>query len=323
MAAIYPKSSDLILKILGAVVGLGAVAGVAAYAYYTYPTVIDTGYQPVQPVPYSHKLHAGQLGLDCFYCHNTVYKAAYAAVPPTQTCMNCHTKVKPTSPRLEVVRQSFATGQPIPWIQIHRLPDFVYFNHQAHIHGGRELRELPRAHRSGDRSSPGKAAQHGDSAWPAIKDPAPKIRPAELVTKLDWVPDRDPREIGNEIIAQKHLNPPTQLFGVPSMSLINIKNATGPKYWRSLDELARYAAVSRMGFQGISRSATEMLDGKSRRTCFKSDGRVVRIGRTGCLPASGRPHSAVFARCRGSDPGPGVLLQHGDVAGRAGDRAAG
>ena len=62
-------------------VGVGAVAAVAAYAYYTYPTVIDTGYQPVQPVPYSHKLHAGQLGLDCFYCHSTVYKAAYAAVP--------------------------------------------------------------------------------------------------------------------------------------------------------------------------------------------------------------------------------------------------
>ena len=136
MAAIFPKSSDLILKIVGAVVGLGAVVGVAAYTYYTYPTVIDTGYQPVQPVPYSHKLHAGQLGLDCFYCHSTVYKAAYAAIPPTETCMNCHTKVKPDSPRLEWSAQSFATGQPIPWIKIHRLPDFVYFNHQSHVPAG-------------------------------------------------------------------------------------------------------------------------------------------------------------------------------------------
>ena len=66
--------------------------------------MIDTGYQPVQPVPYSHKLHAGQLGLDCYYCHSTVYKAAFAAVPATQTCMNCHTKVKNDSPRLEPVR---------------------------------------------------------------------------------------------------------------------------------------------------------------------------------------------------------------------------
>src|SRR6202522_1087588 len=123
MAAIYPKSSDLILKILGAVVGLGAVAGVGAYAYYTYPTVIDTGYHPVQPVPYSHKLHAGQLGLDCFYCHFTVYKAAYAAIPPTETCMNCHNqnRVKDKSPRLEPVRQSYATGLPVPWVKIHQL----------------------------------------------------------------------------------------------------------------------------------------------------------------------------------------------------------
>src|SRR5262245_2271712 len=138
MAAIFPKSSDLVLKIVGAVVGLGAVAGVAGYTYYTYPTVIDTGYQPQQPVPYSHKLHAGQLGLDCFYCHSTVYKAAYAAIPATQTCMNCHDqqRVKPTSPRLELVRQSFATGQPVPWIKIHRLPDYVYFNHSAHITAG-------------------------------------------------------------------------------------------------------------------------------------------------------------------------------------------
>src|ERR1700675_3464190 len=126
MAAIFPKSSDLILKILGAVVGVGAVPPVGAYASYPYPPVLDRGYQPVQPVPYSHKLHAGQLGLDCYYCHFTVYKAAYAAVPPTETCMNCHNtnRVKPNSPRLEVVRASYATGQPIPWVQIHRLPDF-------------------------------------------------------------------------------------------------------------------------------------------------------------------------------------------------------
>src|SRR3954462_209781 len=131
MAVIFPKSSDIILKVLGAVVSLGAVAGVAAYTYYTWPTVIDTGYQPVQPVPYSHKLHAGQLGLDCFYCHSTVYKAAFAAVPATETCMNCHVKVKPQSPQLLRVRESSSSGEPIPWVKVHRLPDYVYFNHQA------------------------------------------------------------------------------------------------------------------------------------------------------------------------------------------------
>jgi hypothetical protein len=136
MAAIFPKSSDIILKVAGALLGMGALVGICAYTYLSYPTVIDTGYQPVQPVPYSHKLHAGQMGIDCYYCHFTVYKAAYAAVPPTETCMNCHARVKSTSPRLEVVRQSYATGQPIPWVQIHRLPDYVYFNHSAHVTAG-------------------------------------------------------------------------------------------------------------------------------------------------------------------------------------------
>jgi len=84
MAAIFPKASDLVMKVGGLVLGLGMLTGVGAYVYFSYPTVIDTGYQPMQPVPYSHKLHVGQLGLDCFYCHSTVYKAAYAAIPATE-----------------------------------------------------------------------------------------------------------------------------------------------------------------------------------------------------------------------------------------------
>ena len=90
MAAIFSKTSDLILKVAGAVIGLGAVSGIAAFAYFSYPTVIDTGYQPKQPVAYSHKLHAGELGLSCYYCHYTVNKAAFAAVPGTEVCMGCH-----------------------------------------------------------------------------------------------------------------------------------------------------------------------------------------------------------------------------------------
>ncbi|HEY6346877.1 MAG TPA: cytochrome c3 family protein [Bryobacteraceae bacterium] len=212
MAAVFPKSSDLILKIAGAVVGLGAVLGATAYAYYSYPTVIDTGYQPVQPVPYSHKLHAGDLGLDCFYCHYTVYKAAFAAVPPTQVCMNCHTKVKDQSPRLELVRDSFRTGQPIPWVHIHRLPDFVFFNHEAHVTAGvscvschGRIDQMVEVHQEKPLNMAFCIACHSD--------PAPNIRSPELVTKLDWVPDRDPRAIGEEIVKQKHLDPPLNCSG--------------------------------------------------------------------------------------------------------------
>src|SRR5258708_1510892 len=212
MAAIFPKSSDLVLKVAGAVLGLGLLGGVVAYTYFSYPTVIDTGYQPQQPGPYSHKLHVGQLGLDCFYCHSTVYKAAYAAIPATETCMNCHTRVKDKSPRLEIVRQSYATGQPIPWVWIHRLPDYVYFNHEAHVTAGVSCVACPRRP---DQSIEVKQEKPLNMSFclDCHRNPAARVRPFELVTKLDWVPDRDPAEIGREIIARKHLNPPTNCSG--------------------------------------------------------------------------------------------------------------
>ena len=212
MAAIFPKSSDLILKVAGAIMGLGAVAAISGYAYFSYPAVIDTGYQPVQPVAYSHKLHAGQMGLDCYYCHSTVYKAAFAAVPSTNTCMNCHTKVKTDSPRLEVVRESARTGQAIPWVQIHRLPDYVYFNHEAHLNAGVSCVSC---HGRIDQMIEVEQAKPLNMAFclNCHRDPAPNLRPTELVTKLDWVPDRDPRAIGEEIIAEKHINPPVQCSG--------------------------------------------------------------------------------------------------------------
>ena len=212
MAAIFPKSSDIILKVAGAVLGLGALAGVAGFAYYTIPTVIDTGYTPQQPVPYSHKLHVGQMGFDCYYCHSTVYKAAYAAIPATQTCMNCHTKVKDKDPRLEPIRQSFETGKPVQWVRVHILPDYVFFNHSAHVTAGvscvschGRIDQMAEVHQEKPLNMAFCLECH--------RDPAPNIRPAELVTKLDWVPERDPVQIGREIVEQKHLNPPTNCSG--------------------------------------------------------------------------------------------------------------
>jgi len=88
MAAFFPKIVDKYIQIGGIAVAVLAVAGITAFAYFTAPTNVKTGYQPIQPVPYSHKLHAGNMGMDCYYCHYTVYKAAYAAIPPTEVCMN-------------------------------------------------------------------------------------------------------------------------------------------------------------------------------------------------------------------------------------------
>lgn len=214
MAAFFPKKIDKYLQLGGLALVVGVILGIPAYTYFTHPTVLKTGYAPVQPVPYSHKLHAGDLGLDCYYCHNTVYKAAYAAVPPTETCMNCHAQVKTKSPVLEKVRESYATGEPIQWVQVHRLADYVYFNHSAHVTAGVSCVSC---HGRIDQMAVVKQEKPLNMGWclECHRNPAPNIRPAAYVTKLDWKPEdgRDPAEIGREIVAAKHINPPVNCSG--------------------------------------------------------------------------------------------------------------
>ena len=89
-----------------------------------------------QPVPFSHAHHVGGLGVECRYCHTSVDKSAYAGIPPTKTCMNCHSQIWAQSPTLEPVRASFRTDTSIEWVRVHDLPDFAYFNHSAHVNKG-------------------------------------------------------------------------------------------------------------------------------------------------------------------------------------------
>jgi hypothetical protein len=136
MSKLFPKSANkLPLQIIIFVCVLGSIVTAGA-TYYMTPAYTRVGYAPVQPVPYSHALHVGQLGLDCRYCHSNVDKSGFANVPTSQTCMNCHNQVKKDSPLLAVVRHSYETGQPVPWVQIHSLPSYVYFNHAIHVNRG-------------------------------------------------------------------------------------------------------------------------------------------------------------------------------------------
>ena len=123
--------------VIGPVMTLLAIGGIW---YYFSPWFTDVGYMPTQPVPYSHKLHAGELKIDCRYGHTGVATTAKAGVPPTQTCMNCHRSVKTDSAKLKLVRSSWDNGKkggkPIPWVRIHKVPDYAYFDHSAHIQIG-------------------------------------------------------------------------------------------------------------------------------------------------------------------------------------------
>jgi hypothetical protein len=119
--------------VLGPLV-LCSVVGI--FWYWGSPSFTDVGYQPKQPVPFSHALHAGELGLDCRYCHSTVEISHQASVPATETCMNCHKLVKADSDALAPVRESWAKDVPVQWVRVHMLPDYAYFDHSVHVAAG-------------------------------------------------------------------------------------------------------------------------------------------------------------------------------------------
>jgi len=133
---LFPRWSNLVLPTIILALVTIPVYAVFFVAYGFSPKTLEVGYQPEQPVPFSHKLHAGDLGMDCRYCHTSVESAAHASVPATQTCMNCHTQIRPESPKLAKLKESYATGLSVEWKRIHKLPDFAYFDHSAHVNRG-------------------------------------------------------------------------------------------------------------------------------------------------------------------------------------------
>jgi hypothetical protein len=170
------------------------------------PETISVGYAPEQPVPYSHALHVSELGIDCRYCHNTVEREAHAAIPPTQTCMNCHANIRADSEKLVLVRESNATGMPIPWIRVHDLPDYVYFNHAAHVNAGVSCVSC---HGRVDTMEVVWQTEPLNMAWclDCHRNPEPHLRPVEFVTQLDWKPDEDPAALGARLRAERNINP--------------------------------------------------------------------------------------------------------------------
>lgn len=143
MANFFPRWSNVLpLKIAFCAI-CAALGVIAAFAYYATPKSLNVGYQPSQPIPFSHKIHVEQIGLDCRYCHASVEVAGHASVPSANTCWNCHQHVQTESPKLQPLRNRMNPalnhpdfGKPIEWVRIHKAPDFVYFNHSAHVNRG-------------------------------------------------------------------------------------------------------------------------------------------------------------------------------------------
>lgn len=128
-------------KIIGLAVLLGVAGGLSLYVYLLTNNKIPMGYninyEPTQPIPYSHELHAGKYKIDCKYCHTSTEESRHASVPSLNICMNCHMVVKPGSPHIQKLTKAYNSGEPIEWQKVHLLPDHVKFNHAAHILSGK------------------------------------------------------------------------------------------------------------------------------------------------------------------------------------------
>ncbi len=137
MAQVFDRSSNALARASLVLTGLIVIVlGVTLDQLQRSPWVTRQGQRADQPVPFSHKHHVQGLGLQCQYCHTTVEVSSYAGIPPTKTCINCHSQIWTNAALLQPVRDSWATGQSIQWIKIHDLPDFVYFNHEIHVNKG-------------------------------------------------------------------------------------------------------------------------------------------------------------------------------------------
>src|SRR5712672_505717 len=137
MPQIFHRSTNTMSRatIFGAVFVVAALGWVAMEIQRS-PYVTYAGVRRPQPVPFSHQHHVSGLGLDCRYCHSSVETSSFAGIPPTHTCMSCHSQVWTDAPMLAPVRQSLATQKPLVWKRVNQLPDFVFFNHSIHVQKG-------------------------------------------------------------------------------------------------------------------------------------------------------------------------------------------
>jgi hypothetical protein len=188
------------------IVGVGCLVAFVAWAGYeinrgSYETRKMEARE--QPVPFSHAHHVGALGIDCRYCHTSVEESSFANIPPTRTCINCHSQIWNTSPTLEPVRASFRTGDSIMWTRVHDLPDFVYFNHSIHVRKGVGCESC---HGRVDEMPLMWKANTLEMSWclDCHRHTERALRPLDQITTMGYVPDGDQEEIGRRLQAEYH-----------------------------------------------------------------------------------------------------------------------
>ena len=195
---------------LWVIVGVLTIGGMvtAGVTYYFTPKYTRVGYTPSQPVAFSHRIHAGQLGMDCRYCHSFVEESGHANVPATQTCWNCHQHVKKDSPNLAKVVESMETGEAIPWVKVHQVPDYAYFDHSVHVTRGVSCVDC---HGRVDEMTKVSHDQPMSMSWclDCHRAPEQKLRPLDQVTNLGWKPENvDRQALGERLKKAWNIHPP-------------------------------------------------------------------------------------------------------------------
>ena len=202
MAQIFHRSANSLARI--SIAGGIVVAGFLGWIVYEVDrSAWETRAAQTreQPVPFSHAHHVGGVGLDCRYCHTTVETSGFANIPPTKTCMNCHSQIWNTSPMLEPVRASFRTGQSIRWTRVNDLPDFVFFNHSIHVNKGVGCESC---HGRVDRM-PLTWQEHSlrmEWCLDCHRHAEQNLRPREFITTMGYQPAGDQETIGRSLMKQ-------------------------------------------------------------------------------------------------------------------------
>lgn len=204
MAQIFHPSTNVIAKlsIVGVMMAV-PILGVAGY-FFNMTYGIDLKVPLEQPVEFSHRHHVLDDGLDCRYCHTSVDKGAFAGIPPTSTCMTCHSQLWSDSPMLKPVRDSHASGKPIEWTRVHDLPDFTYFNHSIHLKKGVGCESC---HGRVDLMAMTMKDQTLAMDWciACHRNPEKHLRPRDKVYEMGYKADGDQTTIGKKLKDEYHV----------------------------------------------------------------------------------------------------------------------
>lgn len=209
MAQVFGRGANALARgsiagVLLALVGLGVVGGVIVRS----PWQTGQGVPVDQPIPFSHKHHVADDGIDCRYCHATVETSSFAGMPASQTCTNCHAQIWAQSPALKPVRESFTANQPIQWNRVNQLPDYVFFDHSIHVQKGVGCSTC---HGQVDQMARVARATSLQMQWcvDCHRDPGRYIRPREEVFNMAWQPPANQRQVGNQLVQQYHIESKT------------------------------------------------------------------------------------------------------------------